>query len=68
MLSVWPAITSLPFPSAAPTTVHFAETVSPGTAYDVVAVALLALATAVVAGVALLTVRAAVRREICVPE
>ncbi len=40
----------------------------PGTAYDVLAVGLLALATAVVAAVAALTVRAALRRQICVPE
>ncbi len=40
----------------------------PGAAYDVVAVVLLALATLVVTAVSALTVRAAVRREICVPE
>lgn len=40
----------------------------PGTAYDVLAVALLALATVVVTSVAALTVRAALRRQICVPE
>lgn len=40
----------------------------PGTAYDVLAVALLALASLVVASVAALTVRAAVRGQICVPE
>ncbi len=40
----------------------------PGPAYDVLAVALLALATLVVTAVAALTVRAALRRQICVPE
>ena len=40
----------------------------PGAAYDVVAVTLLALATLVVTIVAALTVRAAWRRQICVPE
>jgi tellurite resistance protein len=40
----------------------------PGAAYDVVAVVLLALATLVVTVVAALTVRAALRHQICVPE
>lgn len=42
--------------------------VRPGLAYDVAAVALLGVASAMVAAVAALTVRAALRRQICVPE
>lgn len=40
----------------------------PGPAYDVVAVALLSVATAVVAAVGALTVRAVAHRRICLPE
>ena len=39
-----------------------------GWGYDVVAVALLAVATLVVAAVTALTLRAAARHQICVPE
>lgn len=59
--------TTFPFASAAAIAIAAAGRL-PGTAYDVVAVILLALATTIVAAVAALTLRAAARREICVPE
>lgn len=57
------------FPLAAAAVIATAAAGSlPGTAYDVVAVALLATATLVVGAVAALTLRAAFRHEICVPD
>ncbi len=57
------------FPLAAVAVVSIAAAGSlPGTAYDVLAVALLALASTMVAAVSVLSLRAAARGEICVPE
>lgn len=64
-LPVWAY--TFPLAAAAAAAIAMAGT-RPGTTYDVVAVVLLGVASAVVLGVAGLTLRAVARHQICVPE